>query len=123
MTRYGKRNLKYSLNENFNLLPYVEWDRFVTQALEFQTPPFFLIWTLPRLWYGSLSGSISLNHLSIFYNILCYNSPVLLTAFVSRSSCRFTINTVYIHKGKKQSSKYEEGILASTRYFKITLQF
>ena len=40
MTRYGKRNLKYSLNENFNLLPYVEWDRFVTQALEFQTPPF-----------------------------------------------------------------------------------
>ena len=41
MTRYGKRNLKYSLNENFNLLPYVEWDRFVTQALEFQTPPLF----------------------------------------------------------------------------------
>ena len=32
-------------------------------------PPFFLIWSLPRLWYGSLSGSISLNHLSIFYNI------------------------------------------------------
>jgi hypothetical protein len=30
MTRYAKRKLKYSLNENFNLLPYVEWDRFVT---------------------------------------------------------------------------------------------
>jgi hypothetical protein len=28
MTRYAKRKLKYSLNENFNLLPYVEWDRF-----------------------------------------------------------------------------------------------
>ena len=27
------------------------------------------------------------------------------------------------HKGKKQSSKYEEGILASTRYFTITCQF
>ena len=52
-------------------------------------PPFFLIWSLPRLWYGSLSGSISLNHLSIFYNISCYNSLVLLT-FVSRSSCRIT---------------------------------
>jgi hypothetical protein len=52
-------------------------------------PPFFLIWSLPRLWYGSLSGSISLSHLSIFYNISCYNSRVLLT-FVSRSSCRFT---------------------------------
>ena len=26
------------------------------QALEFRTP-FFLIWSLPRLWYGSLSGS------------------------------------------------------------------
>ena len=30
MTRYAKRTLKYSLNENFNLLPYVEWDRSVT---------------------------------------------------------------------------------------------
>ena len=30
MTRYAKRKLKYSLNENFNFLPYVEWDRFVT---------------------------------------------------------------------------------------------
>ena len=31
MTKYAKRKLKYSLNENFNLLPYVEWDRrFVT---------------------------------------------------------------------------------------------
>ena len=30
MTRYAKRKLKYSLNENFNLLPYVEWDRIVT---------------------------------------------------------------------------------------------
>ena len=51
--------------------------------------PFFHIWSLPRLWYGSLSGSISLNHLFIFYNISCYNSLVLLT-FVSRSSCRIT---------------------------------
>ena len=32
MTRYAKRKLKYSLNENFNLLPYVEWDRFATLA-------------------------------------------------------------------------------------------
>jgi hypothetical protein len=30
MTRYAKRKLKYSLYENLNLLPYVEWDRFVT---------------------------------------------------------------------------------------------
>ena len=61
------------------------------QTLEFWTPLFSLIWSLPRLWYGSLSGRISLNHLSIFYNISCYNSLVLLT-FVSRSSCRFTIH-------------------------------
>jgi hypothetical protein len=32
MTRYAKRKLKYSLNENFNLLPYVEWDRTGAQA-------------------------------------------------------------------------------------------
>ena len=60
--------------------------QYLSQALEFRTP-LFLIWSLPRLWYGSLSGSISLNHLFIFYNISCYNSLVLLT-FVSRSSCR-----------------------------------
>ena len=36
-------------------------------------PPFFLIWFLPRLWYGSLSGSISLSHSSIFY-ISCYKT-------------------------------------------------
>jgi hypothetical protein len=50
------------------------------------------------IWYGSLSGSISLNHLSIFYNISCYNSLVLLT-FVSRSSCRIA----YIYIGNTMS--------------------
>ena len=30
MTTYAKRKLKYSRNENFNLLHYVEWDRIVT---------------------------------------------------------------------------------------------
>ena len=30
MTRYAKRKLIYSVNEKYNLLPYVEWDRFVT---------------------------------------------------------------------------------------------
>ena len=32
MTTYAKRKLKYSRNDNFNLLHYVEWDRFVTLA-------------------------------------------------------------------------------------------
>ena len=32
MTTYAKRKLKYARNENFNLLHYVEWDRFVTLA-------------------------------------------------------------------------------------------
>ena len=30
MTTYAKRKLKYSRNENFNLLHHVEWDRIVT---------------------------------------------------------------------------------------------
>ena len=30
MTTYAKRKLKYSWNENFNLLHNVEWDRIVT---------------------------------------------------------------------------------------------
>ena len=69
--------------------PYIVYNRCpsVPQALEFRTP-FFLIWSLPRLWYGSLSGGISLNHLSIFYNISCCNSRS--TNFGSRSSCRFS---------------------------------
>jgi hypothetical protein len=33
MTRYAKRKLKYSLNENFNLLPYVEWDAGILMQL------------------------------------------------------------------------------------------
>jgi hypothetical protein len=37
MTRYAKRKLKYSRNENFNLLPYVEWDRFVTLTANWST--------------------------------------------------------------------------------------
>ena len=32
MTTYAKRKLKYSRNENFNLLHYIEWDRIVTLA-------------------------------------------------------------------------------------------
>ena len=32
MTTYAKRKLKYSRNENVNLLHYDEWDRFVTLA-------------------------------------------------------------------------------------------
>ena len=35
----------------------------------------------------------------------------------------WTVQSYLIHKGMKQSSKYEEGILASTRYFTITRQF
>ena len=60
-----------------------------SQALAFRTP-LFPHMVPPSIWYGSLSGSISLSHLSIFYNISCYNSLVLLT-FVSRSSCGFPI--------------------------------
>ena len=30
MNTYAKRKLKYSRNENFNLLHYVKWDRIVT---------------------------------------------------------------------------------------------
>ena len=32
MTTYAKRKLKYLRNENFNLLHYVEWDRFINLA-------------------------------------------------------------------------------------------
>ena len=63
--------------------------------------PFFLIWSLPRLWYGSLYGSISLSHLSIFYNSL-----VLLT-FVSRSSCRITCRYETIVKIQRGNPRFD----------------
>jgi hypothetical protein len=85
---YRIANKSICFNCDNEALVYVLNKQSSTQALEFRSP-FFLIWSFPRLWYGFLSGSISLSHLSIFYNILCYNSLVLLT-FVSRSSCRFT---------------------------------
>jgi hypothetical protein len=43
-------------------------------------PPAIMVWIF--VWKY-------MSHLSIFYNISCYNSLVLLT-FVSRSSCRFS---------------------------------
>jgi hypothetical protein len=50
MTRYAKRKLKYSLSENFNLLPYVEWDRFkrnVGQKEDFMHSNFQMDISLP----------------------------------------------------------------------------
>ena len=91
------------LNGIFKLFLMQYWP----QALEFRTP-LFLIWFIPRLWYGSLSGSITLSHLSIFYNISCYISFVLLT-FVSRSSCRITY--IYIKVwNNRQNTKRESSL-------------
>ena len=71
-------------------------------------PPFFLLWSLPRLWYGYLSGSISLNHLSIFYDISCYNSLVLII-FVSRSRCRFAYICIKV-RNNRQNTKRESSL-------------
>ena len=49
MTRYAKRKLKYSLNENFNLLPYVEWDRFVTLTSGMRVTLSYLSNTLQKI--------------------------------------------------------------------------
>ena len=60
-----------------------------SQALEFRTPLFpHLVPSAIMVWIF-VWKYISLNHLSIFYNISYYNSLILLT-FVSRSSCRIT---------------------------------
>jgi hypothetical protein len=64
-------------------------------------PPFFLIWSLPRLWYGSLSGSISLNHLSIFYNISTWkteNIDVKTWSLVQRDPWKIII--LYVNAWK-----------------------
>ena len=82
-------NAKLSKNRIYFGDEYDRWMEIKTTGTRIPDPPLLLIWFLLRLWYGSLSASISLSHLSIFYNISCYNSLVLLT-FVSRASCRFT---------------------------------
>ena len=43
MTTYAKRKLKYSRNENFNLLHYVEWDRIVTPAGKKRTEGYVIV--------------------------------------------------------------------------------
>ena len=43
MTTYAKRKLKYSRNENFNLLHYVEWDRIVTLSQHKRTEGYIIV--------------------------------------------------------------------------------
>ena len=43
MTTYAKRKLKYSRNEHFNLLHYVELDRIVTQREHKRTEGYVII--------------------------------------------------------------------------------
>jgi hypothetical protein len=106
---------------------------YTTTGTRIPDPPFFslLIGSLPRLWYGSLSVSISLNHLSIFYNSSCYNSLVLLTIvyrsscrityICSRSSCRITYIYVYISNtaAGPRNKKLEERESCNTKCCKI----
>jgi hypothetical protein len=43
MTTYAKRKLKYSRNENFNLLHYVEWNRIVTLSQHKRTEGYVIV--------------------------------------------------------------------------------
>ena len=45
MTTYAKRKLKYSRNENFNLLHYVEWDRIATLSQHKRTEGYVIVST------------------------------------------------------------------------------
>ena len=89
-----------------------------TQALEFRTPlfphlvpPTIMVWIF--FWKYNFEP---------FIHILQH---FVLQLSRSTNFC-FLVQLpyyLYIQKGMKQSSKYKEGILASTRYFTITRQF
>ena len=75
------------INRDFEVDLYKAMEVFASTGTRIPDP-FFLIWSLPRLWYGSLSGSISLNHLSIFYIALfsCqHSSKITNVTFLKQS--------------------------------------
>ena len=43
MITYAKNKLKYSRNENFNLLHYVEWDRIATLSQHKRTEGYTIV--------------------------------------------------------------------------------
>jgi hypothetical protein len=91
----SEKSHSYMSIERLTSLTRIIWSTGTHRHSNSGPPPLFPHLVPPAimgLWYGSLYGSISLNHLSIVYNISCYNSLALLT-FVSRSSCRFTRTT------------------------------
>ena len=83
---------------NLGLIGYIYPDSWCYHRHSNSGPPFFLIWSLPWLWYGSLSGSISLSHLSIFYNISCYNSLVLIWGRCNLKRSRRTVIFLPVYK-------------------------
>ena len=60
-------------------------------------PPAIMVWIFVWNYSRNTSCEPNLNHLSISYNISCYNSLVLLT-FVSRSSCPITYICIKVWK-------------------------
>ena len=89
------------------------------QALEFRTPPLFPHLVPPAIMVWIFVWKY------IFEPFIHILQHFVLQISRSTNFC-FHVQLpyyLYIHKGKKQSSKYEEGILASTRYFTITRQF
>ena len=79
---------------------------------------FFLILPLPRLWYGSLSGSISLNHLSIFREL----SHEMLSNMDKWFKDILPEKDPYHNRGRDQMRKKGSGIrvpvcLTSPSYF------
>ena len=91
---------------------------FSSQALEFRTPLFPHLVPPPIMAWIFVWKYIFEPFIHILQHFVLQLSRS--TNFCFQVQLPFYLKK---HKGKKQSSKYEEGILASTRYFTITRQF
>jgi hypothetical protein len=75
-------------------------------------PPIFVIWSLPRLWYGSLSGSIS---------FLCRPTTLYIIArAVERKSAKYTENSGFASPtlGQHISRYYSQALELRTPHFR-----
>ena len=90
MTTYAKRKLKYSRNENFNLLHYVKWDRIVTltgalsglRVTLSYLRPMMMIYHTPdeQANHYTVSGQISTSpgHFKLAPNVWLFQHPVMV---------------------------------------------
>ena len=89
MTAYAKRKLKYSRNENFNLLHYVEWDRILWNAVAVLCWMFVIckaVTCVVMFYYCNVKSQVH-GVMLTFHNVKSCHHDVMLTFYNVVSQC------------------------------------